>query len=912
MDSCSDSPRVSVDSESFGSFNNQKKNSSRSGGVEAKKSGAHGTASPDGTERWGNDNEQTSPQLRARAERRSLLSPEATQHPAPPNTRPVPSARSSSLLSTLPQNRATSVKSKSSGSCASSSLVSESSDQSDFPLTAKKTPSSPKTSDCRKPERHQLLDGVHWLASDSNSAAPSGRSHDGQRPLSDSQAAHPPSQGKSKQAVPPRSSSLAAKNSPQPGPGGVRAQAAETSLEKKPGKITPDSGRRLATPDELQEMHSIMRDRAMSDYKDDPKINRFEMLFTDERYAHISGKSKFKALKGHVNHIRSENTSEQEQQRYYRKVSQLYISNYGEAGATRLAEKEDQFDRFDTREEKEKFRNEVLDNLIWKLTPNQRHGLREEFKGLYGNSVLRDDTNWMFFDTIIRSYQMDEAAQRELMEEVFSASRETRLQKRDELRDRIHKHLTPAQRNNLKQVCKERHDRILYSRLTLFQVIIREKSIDAMKDYLDAVYLLASPKHHFNYLSSRCISNQRTQENHGNAAFFNMVQWGTVEMMTTFLFYVLHSETISFENRFYLLSSYRLDDQISAFHMIMAAGDFRRARAFVHTITAYFDGQADYFDAHLKVIPERKWRLAGHIRPTTNNDLCAQLLLAHAPAPERSLGRINAYTRAVDHGYEKCAKRFSDLIKPMWRYFKCYERDQARTYNKIENDANGKELPELRRVREAYAKMVDDGLAKQRAKMSPEERQKSDEDYDRWRKGVMNQNAANKKILEDRKKATEEGRPISSVKAVGERYMEEQLVEDTILLRNHASLAYLERDMDVARDNRRILAKQKRKENPTPLQSAAKRLSSSFRVNPPATTPTPEKRKKARIPSHHSPSIYITYNQEKNPDGSPKPHTGPWLGEYKETKKQKKQNRKVSLASEIHGYKKVGEQSEGG
>jgi hypothetical protein len=917
MDSCSESPRISEDSESFGSFNDKKESSSRSAGAKAKKSGGHGTVSPDGAERWGDDDEQTSPQLRARAERRSLLSSEAREHPAPLDTRPVPSARSSSLLSALPQNGATTVKSKPSKSCATSSLVSESPEQSDFPLTAKKPLFSPKSLDRRKSERHQLLDSAHSSASDRNFDAPSEQSQDGQHPLPNSPVSYRVSQEKSKQSVPPRSSSLAAKNSPQPRPGGVQAQAAETSLERSPGKSPPQKVRRLATPDELQELQSVMRDRAMSDYKDDPKINRFETLFTDERYAHISGKSKFKALKGYVNPIRSENTSEQEQQRYYREVSQLYILNYGEAGATRLAEKENQFDQFDTREEKENFRNEVLENLIWKLTPNQRHGLREEFKGLYGNSVLRDDTNWMFFDTIIRSYEMDEAAQRELMKEVFSASRETRLHKRDALRDRIHKHLTPTQRNNLKRVCKERHDRILYSRLPLFQVIIREKSIEAMKDYLDAVYLLTSSKHHFKYLSGRCISNERNQEKHGNAAFFNMVQWGTVEMMTTFLSYVLHSETISFENRFYLLSSYRLDDQISAFHMIMAAGDFRRARAFVHTITAYFDGQEDYFDAHLKTIPERKWRLAGHPRPSTNNDLCAQLLLAHAPAPERSLGRINAYTRAVDHGYEKCAKRFSDLISPMWRYFKCYERDQARKYNKIKNDANGKALPEFQRAREARIKRVEDGIAKDRAKMSPEERQKRDDNYDRWWKGVLEQNAADRKILEDRKEAIEEGRPISAVKTVWERHMEKEDVNDTIALRNHATLAYLERDMDVARDNRRIVANRKRKENPSPLLSAAKRLSSSFRANPPATTPTPEKRQKARMPHYHSPSIYITYGHEKNPDGSPKPRkprtdNDLWLGEAEEKKKQKKQNWKVSLASEIRGYKEVGEHSEGG
>lgn len=117
--------------------------------------------------------------------------------------------------------------------------------------------------------------------------------------------------------------------------------------------------------------------------------------------------------------------------------------------------------------------------------------------------------------------------------------------------------------------------------------------------------------------------------------------------------------------------------------------------------------------------------------------------------------------------------------------------------------------------------------------------------------------------------------------------------------------------------NRQELDKKKREENPTPLQSAIKALTPLFT---PKDTGTPKSETKPRRipkyiarPEEFTPSRFIDNRLPKNPDGSPKPRTGKWIGERHELKKLKKQAKQDgSTPSGSQGYAKFDDESEGG
>lgn len=677
MDSCSTSSRVSEESERSWECVSEKKKPSMLNGTESKKSS--GPISPDGVEWSTDDDEPALPRMRTRDERRPLLNVESTQHVLQERKTPVvPSRHSSRPATALPENEPLPVpapavehsrgsrfanqsrkaeqhviseKKKLNDSCATSSLVSESLEDNNVILPAKENPPKGKGPDWRKPGDHQSGDSVHRLSSNGDSAAPPARSRSKQPQSSNSPATQRAPQKNNARVTLLQPSIPTAKTLPQKSIDPVLPCIVDTS----PVMMSPQKVKVPATAAEYLEMKYLLRDLAMKACKYDPNINRFSIIFEDDRYSHIDDRSKFKALMGYVIPFYSNNTCDRDQQRYYDEVSRLYTYNYGARGAAQLKEVQNQLNQFATPKEKEDYLFKVLDNLLWKLTPNQRHGLREKFECLYGNSTLADDTNWMFFDTIIRSHEPDNDKQRELIKEIMSASKETRLEKRYHLQNIIHGHLTPDERENLKRVCKKRHDNFSYSRMPLFHLIIREKNIDAMVDYLHTLTSYLPRKYYYRFLTVRCIDKESDYKLRGDTAFFTMVQWGSIEMLRLFLRSILETDCLSFREKSKLLIACRLTDRTTAFHMILAGGDYDRAKAFVYTIIDYFNNQVDYFNAHPKR-PSKMVLVNGFASLNSMYALCCHLLLAYQKDPRRGVGFLNGYSRAVDHGHKNSQK----------------------------------------------------------------------------------------------------------------------------------------------------------------------------------------------------------------------------------------------------------------
>ena len=656
-----------------------------------------------------------------------------------------------------------------------------------------------------------------------------------------------------------------------------------------------------------------LRKRTMNTYDaeqfDDKgrRKNRFDILFTHEAYADIDDKSKHKALMGYVHPICSKVISEQEQRQYSLEVARLFILNKGQAGADRLEEKGKNLSEFHSKEEKERYRFEVLDNLIWQLTPNQRHGLREKFKGLYGNTVLRDDTNWMFFDTIIRLYTKDENKQRSLMEKIFSASEETRLKERDELLDIIHSHLTPTQREYLKRVCKERHDGFLHTRLPLFQMIIRENNVEAIDDYLDTVMKFTKPKKWARFLTCKNYRLDPANKFKGESAFFNIVQWCSIDTMSRFLQFILFDEDLTIKQKNQILTWHRIDDGITPFHMIMAAGDYKRARTVLREVINLFKHTPDWLDSRSK--NRKHYVNVDGISPDRSMyKMCIDFLAAAAPDETRLTKQINGYTRAIDFGHKEMAKRFKNAIQKHWLFLMDDDRWDIVGHNDV---YNFNEEEDKRRLAEINERLKID-TAKLLKAQYPDKKereiatQKWEEKKQEFDAGVEIRAAAaiaeQERIDQGREKAAKEGRPRPRELTRWENFSLDLVMEYLEKKIQRANYVYYVHDAIVGRENLMEAKRKKRWENPTPFKVAAKKARSLFGDNRPEPPYTPKMR--TTFPGNSpSPLVsdYKDYVSETNEDGSPKL---PPPEEFFGFDKQRKAHRKRMLKEEKEEEKK--------
>lgn len=718
--------------------------------------------------------------------------------------------------------------------------------------------------------------------------------------------------------APPRFSSLPS-NGLRPDP--VSPYGDKAQLRAK----APKKATRPATPKELASLKAIFRERAMSDFKYNLKWNRFAALFDSDNLTHIDHRSKVEALMGYVEPICSKYTSAQEQQAYYDEVCRLFKLNFGELANEKLSKNSEDRNKLPTQEEKDDHRNSELKNLMWKLTPNQRHGLRQQFKLLYGNSTLADDTNWMFFDTIIRSNEMNHDKQLILMEKIFSASKEERLNVRYSLQLEEHRLLTKEESENLKRVCKKRHDNFLYSRLPLLQVIIMEKNEVAFENYISTLYEQAEPKYHDRLLSSKCLTMGDKPEPNGESAFFTAGQWGTLRTVKHFLLHILRSETLSFEEKYYLGSAFRKDG-VGAMHMIMAGGDIYRTMAFVMGVVAYLDNKADPFDAFHDELPNTI-TLGINTFYKTMHRLCEVLVMGRRADITRTFKTANGYTAAIDHGHKKFAKDFYNRIKHGYCYFTSDYRPGFCRYDEAKYDSTGELLPEAKAKQEEGRQVQIDQWETMLGWATPEKRQEMiAEKWNDYQKELMFQ-FEKYRILLAREIAIKEGRPINPEKTVSEIRAEakklqnaKENLEETEnyykALRTHAFMCYAERDQIVALDNRQDKILEARKKNLKPLRSVAKKLSPSPKKNQHAASAKPKKDPPYRRPAQHSPSIHLTYRGQLNADGSRNPDfarspSGRLIGPLKFAK-FKKTDAVPKPSPDKNGYVPVGDESEGG
>lgn len=960
MDVSCGSAHVSDESEGGGKFALKKNDSPSLYKGKPEKLGGYGSLSPDGAESSTDDDENAQPKVRIRNERQPLLTAENTlRAQAAPATSVLP-ARSSGLPATSsPPDKSSSalkqalvdspkhrpatrqqpreslhgaLKKKLSDSCMDSSLVSSSSEDERPSRFPKKILPTHKRPDWRKPVDHHFSDAVQHLNVD---GSPSVRPANSQHDFMEIQQVRKrlPSGGK-KHVYQIRTVKV------------LRKYAVEAPFARITSESTVQSKKRPATFSELSEIKSMMRERALNKYKATDGTNRFELLFTDKRYAHIDDRSKIEGFFGDVRPIISKHTSDLQQTSYYNEVRRLYELNMSREDRWALVDKDRALNRLCTREEKNNARFQNLEDFMWKLTPNQRHGLREKFQGLYGNSVLRDDTNWMFLDTIIRSYTMDDAEQRKLMNDISSATEnrlpiidrlcnklaglslrkisslaELRLHKRDELCSKIQGLLTQKQRNEIKRVCKERHNSILCSRLPLLQVIIMENNQEALEDYENAVLRFMHGSEFFRLFDcrSRTLGINPTFE--GDGAFFTMAQLGSIDMMLHFLFFILKNVTLSGLEKKEILKSLRPSDGVDAFHMVMAAGDYERTKAVLQHLNLFAQEIENWFG--ISGIKPTDPPVTSFNSSESMALICSDIIGGFMDDLSRENRSTNGYTRAIDHGHIKCARMFRRLVRRNWLIYEQSAREVDTDYQKIRYKPNGEKfdkdlLEEAKKAEKSKAKHIKDYI-----KLYPDENERKkvlaelDDHIDYMEKMDNIQVAYQEKIVRNREEAVRNGRPISKKRLPYEKLRAIHTWKYANTLAEKAILTFATMDDTTGFINRQELDKKKREENPTPLQSAIKALTPLFT---PKDTGTPKSETKPRRipkyiarPEEFTPSRFIDNRLPKNPDGSPKPRTGKWIGERHELKKLKKQAKQDgSTPSGSQGYAKFDDESEGG
>lgn len=876
MDSCpgssASSSLVSEESDYGWDLCRKEKKSAKLGDVGPKNSSGIGYISPDGTE-WSTDKvKHAKPRVHAQEEARPLLHSASRQSVVREKRTQLASDPSSNLSAKSPPR-------------TSSLPVSTQ-------VAGRALERRPSTNSPFKADQHPKLENNKQSASSGASSHVSESSDQG-----DSL----PTAKTSPPKLLPRSSINAATASPQTKLVPAPAQSIRPKGTSNTVKSPAQNKKRPATNEELHAMGWRLRKRAMNTYDadqfddDGQRKSRFDILFTDKGYEDFDDDSKHQALMGYVFPICSRDTSEQEQRRYSLEVSRLYALNKGQAGADRLNELERSLSEFKITDERERFRFKEIDNLVWQLTPNQRHGLREQFKGLYGNSVLRDDTNWMFFDTIIRLYTKDEKKQRGLMEKIFSASEETRLQERDELRDIIHDYLTPTQREYLKSVCKQRHDAIQYTRLPLFQMIIRENNDETIEDYISTVMRFTKPSLWVHFLTCRNLRMDPATEFQGESAFFSMVHWSSIETMSSFLQLILFNKYLTIKQKNRILTSHRIEDDITPFHMIMAAGDYKRARAVLREIINYFKHTPDWLDSKSKN-PKLHINVDALSPDLSMYKLCIDLLAAAAPDETRLTNIINGYTRAFDSGHKKMAKRFKVAIQRQWLFLMDDDRWKIVGHNDIYNltkeedeRRNAEILAELKIMRAQHLKeKYPDKKEREIANQKWEEGKK---EFDA---GVEIRAAAaiaeQERVDKGREKAAKEGRRYTGEMTRWETFNVDMKIEYLEKKIQRANYVYYIYDAEVGRENLMEAKRKKRKENPTPLKAAAKKVRSLFGDNQPEPPYTPKMRTTypGNSPSPLVPD-YKDYVSETNDDGSPKlPPPEEFFGFEKERRADRK------------------------
>lgn len=422
-------------------------------------------------------------------------------------------------------------------------------------------------------------------------------------------------------------------------------------------------------------------------------IGEIKQIYTTDSTTSLSKKRR--AVLGNTEWINAEKTSNEENIKYFDKVWELYQSTEEDAEViARMQKRIKEIQALERPAHQLAAITSMVNLMLFRLTPNQRHQLRQDFTGLYFSATVTDDINWLFFDTIVRATKIDDAEQKKLMLELYKIPRDThirrrdrnkdeftnarykarekrireyreigdnRLNARDKIRDKLHGKMSTEQRAELKKTCKARYDELTNSKLPVLHVLIREKNQEAMIAYMNRVLVYAPPAERARLLMARCDTSKG--EETGDAAFFTLAHSGNVNMMEAYLKKILYTKRLTVSQKSEVLKAFRPEDGISAFHLMMCAGDWPRVERFVRRIYRWKHAQDDYLcvsdDAERETVYYTRTRA---FPKSTISDVLDDLL--HAPVDDhtRPAGIRNAYTSAMELGKKECASKFKKAM----------------------------------------------------------------------------------------------------------------------------------------------------------------------------------------------------------------------------------------------------------
>jgi hypothetical protein len=402
-----------------------------------------------------------------------------------------------------------------------------------------------------------------------------------------------------------------------------------------------------------------------------------------------------RAVLGNTKWICAEKTSPEENNKYFDKVWELYQSTEDDAEViARMQKRIEEIKKLERPAHQFTAATSMVNLMLFRLTPNQRHQLRQDFPGLYFSATVTDDINWLFFDTIVRATISDDTEQKKLMLKLYKTPRDkhikkrdkikdefakarykirekhireyreigdNRLNARDKIRDKLHGKMSTAQRAELKKICKARYDELTNSKLPAIHVLIRDENQEAMMAYMNKVLRYAPPEERARLLMARCDSSKGKET--GDAAFFALAHSGNVNMMEAYLKRILYTKRLTVSQKSEVLKAFRREDGVTPFHLMMCAGDWPRVDRFVRTIYKWKHAQDDYL-----CVSDDAERETVYVTPTrpfykcTIADVVEDLLRAPVDDHTRPGGVRNAYTSAMELGKEECATKFKKVM----------------------------------------------------------------------------------------------------------------------------------------------------------------------------------------------------------------------------------------------------------
>ena len=418
-----------------------------------------------------------------------------------------------------------------------------------------------------------------------------------------------------------------------------------------------------------------------------------KQLYTRDRNKNLSEKGR--VVLGNTEWISAEKTSNEENIKYFDKVWELYQSTEDDAEViVRMQKRIKEIQALERPAHQLSAATSMVNLMLFRLTPNQRHQLRQDFTGLYFSATVTDDINWLFFDTIVRATKSDDAEQKKLMLKLYETPRDThirrrdrdkdeftnagykarekrireyreigdnRLNARDKIRDELHGKMSKEQRAELKKICKARYDELTNSKLPVLHVLIREENEEAMVAYMNAVIVYAPPAERARLLMARCDTSKG--EETGDAAFFTLAHSGNMSMMVAYLKKILYTKRLTVSQKSEVLKAFRPEDGLTPFHLMMCAGDWPRVARFVGTICRWKHAQDDYLcvsdDAERATVYYTQTRT---YPKSTISDVLDDLLEAPVDDHTRPAGKRNAYTSAMELGKKECARKFKKAM----------------------------------------------------------------------------------------------------------------------------------------------------------------------------------------------------------------------------------------------------------